>query len=67
MAGKEKDYASFEMLQWFVKEQVEEEENANAILAQINIVGDVPRASFLHRSPTWKAGITTTSLSVLHL
>ncbi len=42
MAAKEKDHASFEMLQWFVKEQVEEEENASAILAQINIVGDVP-------------------------
>jgi ferritin len=42
LATKEKDHASFEMLQWFVKEQVEEEENASAILAQINIVGDVP-------------------------
>ncbi|MEN6442373.1 MAG: ferritin [Methanoregula sp.] len=42
MAAKEKDHASFEMLQWFVKEQVEEEENASAILAQINLVGDVP-------------------------
>ena len=44
-AVKEKDHASFEMLQWFVKEQVEEEENASAILAQINMVGDVPGTS----------------------
>ena len=39
---KEKDHASFEMLQWFVKEQVEEEAHAGEILAQIRMVGDVP-------------------------
>ena len=39
---KEKDHASFEMLQWFVKEQVEEEANAGEILAQIKVLGDVP-------------------------
>ena len=42
LAGKEKDHASFEMLQWFVKEQVEEEANASEILAQIKTVGDIP-------------------------
>jgi ferritin len=42
LAIKEKDHASFEMLQWFVKEQVEEEEHASTILAQIMTVGDVP-------------------------
>jgi ferritin len=42
LAIKEKDHASFEMLQWFVKEQVEEEEHSSAILEQIRIVGDVP-------------------------
>jgi ferritin len=42
LATKEKDHATFEMLQWFVKEQVEEEANAADILAQIKIVGDVP-------------------------
>lgn len=41
LAIKEKDHATFEMLQWFVKEQVEEEQNANEILSQINAVGDV--------------------------
>jgi ferritin len=39
---KEKDHATFEMLQWFVKEQVEEEQNASEILNQIVIVGDRP-------------------------
>ena len=42
LAIKEKDHASFEMLQWFVKEQVEEEEHASEIVNQIKIVGDVP-------------------------
>ncbi|OPY39329.1 MAG: ferritin [Methanoregula sp. PtaU1.Bin051] len=42
LAMKEKDHATFEMLQWFVREQVEEEENASAILVKIRMVGDVP-------------------------
>jgi ferritin len=42
LAKKENDHATFEMLQWFVKEQVEEEEQAFDILNQIKIVGDVP-------------------------
>jgi ferritin len=42
LAIKEKDHATFEMLQWFVKEQVEEEEHASDILNQIRIIGDVP-------------------------
>jgi len=42
LAIKEKDHASFEMLQWFVKEQVEEEEHASAIHAQVTCAGDVP-------------------------
>jgi ferritin len=42
LAMKEKDHATFEMLQWFVKEQVEEEKQAFDVLAQINMVGDTP-------------------------
>ena len=34
LAVKEKDHATFEMLQGFVKEQVEEEADASYILAQ---------------------------------
>lgn len=41
LAINEKDHASFEMLQWFVKEQVEEEAQSGEILSQIKIVGDV--------------------------
>lgn len=39
LAAKEKDHATSEMLQWFVKEQVEEEKNASEILAQIKLAG----------------------------
>jgi ferritin len=39
---REKDHATFEMLQWFVKEQVEEEEHASAILTQVSCIGDIP-------------------------
>ena len=41
LALKEKDHATFEMLQWFVKEQVEEEEHSRDILAQVQCVGDI--------------------------
>jgi len=41
LSVKEKDHATFEMLQWFVKEQVEEEEHASEILSQIKTLGDV--------------------------
>jgi len=41
LAVKENDHATFEFLQWFVKEQVEEEANVSDILSQINIVGDI--------------------------
>ena len=42
LAIKEKDHATFEMLQWFVKEQVEEAEQALKVLDQGGgIVGDI--------------------------
>jgi ferritin len=42
LAIKEKDHATFEVLQWFVKEQVEEEEHANEILQKIRTIGEIP-------------------------
>lgn len=36
----EKDFATEEMLQWFVKEQVEEEANASYILEKLKLVKD---------------------------
>ena len=38
LAAGEKDHATSNMLQWFVKEQVEEEENASEIVEKVKIV-----------------------------
>ena len=40
MAVDEKDYASLSTLQWFVDEQVEEEETAGGILELLKMTGD---------------------------
>ena len=37
---KEKDYATQNFLQWFIKEQVEEEKNATDIINMLEMVGD---------------------------
>jgi len=39
-AAAEKDYATQSMLQWFIDEQVEEEANASAIVAQLELAGE---------------------------
>lgn len=39
-AAGEKDYASIEFLNWYVKEQVEEEATASEILAMLEKIGD---------------------------
>jgi len=46
-AREEKDNASEIFLQWFVKEQVEEEDNVNTMLAQLKLVKDSPQALFM--------------------
>ncbi|HOX28972.1 MAG TPA: ferritin, partial [bacterium] len=40
LAIKEKDHATNAFLQWFVTEQVEEEESANDALQKLKLVGD---------------------------
>lgn len=47
LAVKEGDYPTQVMLQWFIDEQVEEEKNASAIVAQLRMVGDSPAALFM--------------------
>lgn len=39
VASKEKDFATLEFLQWFVKEQVEEEAQTAELVAQLKMVG----------------------------
>ncbi len=40
LATEEKDYATQSMLQWFIDEQVEEEENAKGIIDNLKLIGD---------------------------
>ncbi len=42
LSMKEKDYATQVMLQWFIKEQVEEEKSASDIIEMLKNVGDAP-------------------------
>ena len=42
LAEAEKDFASQSMLKWFVDEQVEEEEDATAILNKFKKLGEIP-------------------------
>lgn len=44
LAIAEKDHASRIFLQWYVTEQVEEEENDNEIIAQLKLVKESPQA-----------------------
>ena len=43
LAIQEKDHATQIFLQWYVLEQVEEEENDNDIIAQLKLIKDDPR------------------------
>lgn len=41
-AAQENDYASMSFLKWFIDEQVEEEKNAQQIVARLEAVGNMP-------------------------
>ncbi len=47
LAREEKDNASKIFLQWFVNEQVEEEDNAGKVLGQLKLIKDSPQALFM--------------------
>jgi len=46
LAVAEKDYATQSMLQWFINEQVEEEDTAGTIVSQLERIGNHPAALF---------------------
>jgi ferritin len=46
-AVAEKDYASQVFLQWYIKEQVEEEDNARTIVDQFKMIGAHPHGMFM--------------------
>ena len=47
LAEKEKDRATFNVLQWYIDEQVEEEANDEEILSKLRMIGDNPQGIFL--------------------
>jgi ferritin len=47
LALKERDHATNIFLQWFVTEQVEEEDSANDIVQKIKLMGDAKGALFM--------------------
>lgn len=47
LAREEKDYATENMLQWFVSEQVEEEESVQEIIDALELIGDKGHAIYM--------------------
>ena len=47
LAGREGDYASQQFLQWFLAEQVEEEDNVGAVVERLTLAGDSGQALIL--------------------
>ncbi len=47
LAEKKKDRATFNMLQWYIDEQVEEEANDEEIIARLKLIGDSPQGIFM--------------------
>lgn len=47
LAREEKDNAAEIFLQWYVNEQVEEEDNVNTVLSQLKLVKDSPQGMFI--------------------
>ncbi|AQT69494.1 Ferritin [Anaerohalosphaera lusitana] len=47
LAREEDDYATENFLQWFVDEQVEEEDNAGKLVSQLKLVEGNPQALFM--------------------
>ncbi len=46
LASELRDHATFNMLQWFIDEQVEEEATASEMIDKLNLIGDHPGAMF---------------------
>jgi ferritin len=47
VAADERDHASTNMLQWFIDEQVEEEQNVIALIDQLKLIGDNGQAIYM--------------------
>ncbi|MDD3111453.1 MAG: ferritin-like domain-containing protein, partial [Methanofollis liminatans] len=47
LAQKEKDYATYNFLQWYVNEQVEEEANDTGIIERLKMIREETNALFM--------------------
>lgn len=47
LAGRENDFASQQFLQWFLAEQVEEEDNVGSVVERLTLAGDSGQALLL--------------------
>jgi ferritin len=64
LAIAEKDHATRIFLQWYVTEQVEEEENDHDIIAQLKLIGDHPQGlMMLDRDLATRAATVPTDFS----
>ena len=61
VALSERDHATQIFLQWFVTEQVEEEENVGGVLEQLKLMGDATGGLFMIDRELAKRGSPTTS------
>ncbi len=58
LAIQEKDHATRIFLQWYVTEQVEEEENDNVIIAQLRLIKDNPQGLLMLDRELGGRGVT---------
>jgi len=58
LALAEKDYATENLVRWYVDEQIEEEKNATDILQNIELLGDSKQALFMLNIELGKRGVT---------
>jgi ferritin len=47
LASKEKDHATFNFLQWYVKEQIEEEQQTDDAVKKLQLIGKDPNGLFM--------------------
>lgn len=58
LALQEKDHATYEFIQWYVTEQVEEEKNDNEILQRLKLAGEAGPGLFMIDSSLGARGLT---------
>jgi ferritin len=61
LAQQEKDFGTFNFLQWFVEEQIEEEATAQRILDKIRLIGNIDQADYLIDKALQKMAIAKSS------